>query len=293
MTFKPVDRGRRYNEKQVGSLIQRATELHEERTGESERGLTLAEIEKIAAELGLPVQDMRTAALEMESEATGDSGLDRRFSVSQALVVDGEMTEDQWSEFLLELRSFTGRSGTVTDIGKAREWTHYLGEGSDGVNFTRTQVLVQPKKGQTSVQIQDHFGIGRLFYPIGFVTGAVGMLIIGEAGLSQLAFFAELPAIVGFSATALSAGAGVYGAHLAVKAWAAKKKERLGVLAERLRRTLTSDSVADSVTGANPVVETHERGAEAMDSKDSPEILGDAEGYENSESGPTKDGLRT
>lgn len=278
--------GRRYNEKQVGALIQRATELHEERTGESERGLTLSEIEKIAAELGLPVQDMRAAALEMESGPGADSGLDRPFSVGHSMLVDGEITEEQWADAVLELRSFTGRSGRVTEIGQAREWTHDLGEGSEGINFTRSHLLVQSKKGHTSVQLQYQFGIARLLYPIGFVAGAVGMLIIGEAWLAGLPMFAEMPAIVGLSATALSAGAGVYGAHLAVKSWAARKKERLGLLAQRLRKTLTAGSVSEAS-------DTSAESLALRDGVKQPEILRDIDGYEESGASSTKDGVRS
>ena len=53
---------RSYNEKEIGALIQRATEMHEEAMGTSERSLSLKEIEHIAAELGLPPEYMRTAA---------------------------------------------------------------------------------------------------------------------------------------------------------------------------------------------------------------------------------------
>jgi hypothetical protein len=42
-----MDQGkhRSYNEKEIGALIQRATELHEEAIGTSERSLSLEEIE--------------------------------------------------------------------------------------------------------------------------------------------------------------------------------------------------------------------------------------------------------
>ena len=243
--------GRRYNEKQVGALIQRATELHEERTGQSERGLTLTEIEKIAAELGLPVQDMRNAALELETSREGESGLDRPFSVSHSFVVEGEMTEEQWPDVLLELRDFTGRSGSTTQLGQGREWTHDLGEGSEGISFTRRRVLIRPKNGHTSIELQHHYGFARFFYPLGLLAGAIGMLIVGEAGLSQFAMFADLPAIVGLSATALAAGAGAFGAHVAIKSWAEKKKALLGVLAQRLRKALTPEfsSASGAKTG--------------------------------------------
>ena len=66
---------RSYNEKEIGALIQRATELHEEATGASEhnRSLSIEEVEHIASEIGLPTGHVRTAALEMRDRLHSDS----------------------------------------------------------------------------------------------------------------------------------------------------------------------------------------------------------------------------
>ncbi|MFT4605130.1 MAG: hypothetical protein ACI9W4_001869 [Rhodothermales bacterium] len=255
--------GRRYNEKQIGALIERATKLHEERTGESEPGLSLPEIERIAAELGVPAEDMRAAALELDSNLNPDGiSIENPFSVEQVRVANGEMTEDQWEDLLVDLRRFTGHSGRVSSIGRAREWTHYLGEGSEGVNFTRTQVSVHPKKGKTSIQVRYHYGFARVFYPLGFFLGGLLMLILGENVLSQFAL-TNAPPFVAFVTTLASAVGGLMVARATVRGWAKKKKERLGVLADRLRQTISVDPDLDVV--ASPGVELSEAAEPRID----------------------------
>ena len=152
---------RRYNEKQIGALIQRATELREEAMGASERGLSLEEIEHIAAELGLPPEYMRAAALELEDRVNSERAFSLfggPFVINQVRVVDGTMTQEQWEQVVMELRAFTGKSGNVDEVGRAREWMYYAGEDANGINFQKTRVTLRPRDGQTSIQIQKHYG---------------------------------------------------------------------------------------------------------------------------------------
>ena len=58
-----------FNEKEVGKLIQRATELHEQSVGDSEHKLSITEIEGIAGELGVPARFLQEAALELRDGA--------------------------------------------------------------------------------------------------------------------------------------------------------------------------------------------------------------------------------
>lgn len=226
---------RSYNEKEIGALIQRATELHEEATGASERGLSLEEIEHIAAELGLPPEYMRTAALELEDRPGSDGAfslLGGPFVINQARVVDETMTEEQWEQIVMELRAFTGKKGQTDAVGRAREWAHYTGEGPNGVNFQKTQVTIRPGDDQTSIQIRKHYrGIAILYaVPIFLSVFFTLVLLSEEPDLVKFAF----------------AGGGVLGAFAVVRtlisSWARREKERLKRLANLLHRTLSASS---------------------------------------------------
>ena len=227
---------RSYNEKQIGALIQRATELHEEAMGASERGLSLEEIEHIAAELGLPPEYMRTAALELEDRVSSDrafSVFGGPFVINQARVVDGTMTQEQWEQVVMELRAFTGKRGQVDEVGPAREWIHAIGEGDEGFNFVKTRVAIRPGDGQTSIQIRKHYGGTAVpVYLLTFVISAFLSLVVLN----------EFPNPV----TLALAGGSIIGALAVVRTlislWARREKERLKRLTNLLHQTLSASS---------------------------------------------------
>ncbi|GMQ82717.1 MAG: hypothetical protein BMS9Abin05_2177 [Rhodothermia bacterium] len=226
---------RSYNEKEIGSLIQRATELHERATGASERSLSLQEIEHIASELGLPPEHLQTAALELEDRLNSD----RKFSlwgapfvINETRVVGETMTEEQWENIVLELRRFTNRKGQVSEVGRAREWMHAIGEGADGINFTKTQVVIRPADGKTSIQIRKNYGGVAVLYAVPI------FLSVFFAGV----LLTEQPDLVAFAL----AGGIVIGAFAVVRAFisqrAIRHTERLTRLADLLRGKLSATS---------------------------------------------------
>ena len=226
---------RSYNEKQIGALIQRATELHEEAMGASERGLSLEEIEHIAAELGLPPEYMRTAALELEHRVRSDRAFSLfggPFVINQARVVDETMTEEQWEQVVMELRAFTGKKGHVDEVGPAREWIHAIGEGDEGFNFVKTRVAIRPGDGQTSIQIRKHYGGIAILYAVPFFLSVFFALVL----------LTEQPDLVKFA----FASGSVIGAFAVVRtlisSWARREKKRLKRLANLLHRTLSASS---------------------------------------------------
>ena len=234
---------RSYNEKEIGALIQRATALHEEATGASEhtRSLSIEEVEHIASEIGLPPEHVRTAALEMEDRLYTDRSFSiwgGPFVIDQARVVDGTMTEEQWEQILLEIRRFMGRRGRVSEVGRAREWRHTLGEGDDGFNLTKTEVTIRPADGQTSIQIRKHYGgtavpayLGAFFLSILFTILTIEAF--DGMGLPDLVNWALLGGI-GFGALAVVRGS--------ISLWARRQKERLKRLTDLLQQTLSASS---------------------------------------------------
>ncbi|MEE8175809.1 MAG: hypothetical protein V3T97_04300, partial [Gemmatimonadota bacterium] len=59
--------GRHYTEKEVGLILRRATELQRsEPSARDPAGLTLAELEEVATEVGIDARYLRRAAAELE-----------------------------------------------------------------------------------------------------------------------------------------------------------------------------------------------------------------------------------
>jgi hypothetical protein len=237
---------RSYNEKEVGRLIQRATELYERSTGESERNLSLKEIEHIASELGLPREHLQTAALELEESQNPESSFrlwGGPFVVSETRVVGETMTEEQWEDIVLELRRFTGHNGKISELGRTRQWMHFVGEGENGINFSKTQVTLRPGKGKTSIQIRKNFKGISLWYPLVFVSGVALSLVALNSYPDPV--------------TLALSGAGITGSFLAVRTLirssAKRHQVRLRRLADRLNETLSV--TAPSLAETEPVPE--------------------------------------
>ena len=65
---EPLPLPRVYGEKEIGQILKRATDLqHEEPSAPSAAGVTLAELEDIAAEAGIDPVYLRRAAMEVDS----------------------------------------------------------------------------------------------------------------------------------------------------------------------------------------------------------------------------------
>ncbi len=261
---KPAHRS--YNEKEIGGLIQRATELHERTTGAPERSLSLEEIQHIAAELGLPPEHVQTAALELEDRLNSDKTFSLwggPFVIDQARVVGGTMTEEQWEHIVLELRRFTGRTGQVSEVGRAREWKHALGESDDGISFTRTQVTMRPGEGQTSVQIRKHYGAVAFWYlPVFFLAGFLSLVALNEFP-NPVTLALGIGSVIGSLVVV----------RTLISSWAGRQKERLKRLADRLHPTLSASS--SSVLANEPasgLVELPEQDESTME-KDEPERI--------------------
>ncbi len=226
---------RSFNEKEIGPLIQRATELHEVAMGKSERSLSLKEIESIAAELGLPPEYVRTAALELAGQRDADTRTNLwggPFVVDQTRVVDETMSEEQWGEIVLELRSSAGGAGHVSEIGKAREWFRWVGEGDGGFNLAKTRVSVRPGNEETIIRIQKHYGGAAIMAYL-----AALLLIAFSVGFSLTEGFSDLASLgigAGICAVVLSA------VRTSISLWGRRQRARVNKLADVIVNTLSN-----------------------------------------------------
>ncbi|MDH3206512.1 MAG: hypothetical protein OEO79_07865 [Gemmatimonadota bacterium] len=163
-----------YSEAEVGKILKRATELHQtERSGGSGEGMTLAELEDVAAEAGIDVGRVRRAALEVETdgaEATAWSGfLGDDLSIAREITLPGEVPERDFEGLLGVVQGSVREHGHSSLIGRTLSWQ---GTAADGGRKLR--VLVTSRDGATQIQVHENFSqmAGGLFGGIG---GGVGI----------------------------------------------------------------------------------------------------------------------
>jgi len=223
----------KFNQNEVGKLIQRASELHESATVDSDPNLSLSEMESIADELGIPTRYLVEAAFEMKEEGSKNSFSlsGAPFKVEHTKFSAGEVSDEQWQEILLELREFSGKTGKSDELGSARRWIHAVGEGDQGFNFEELNVTMRSVEGGTSIRIQKKYD------------GAVAMyfMAFGMTSFLTLLVAHSLPDITKISELIYAGMGGMLslGGVRAMVAFSARKyKERLSSLAGRLNHII-------------------------------------------------------
>ena len=132
-------------------MLKRAAELQ----GPTDTsGLTLAELEQIAAEVGIDPAFVKTAATELE-EGRPDTGFHfwgGPLSVDLERIVEGRVSEAKWEEAVAEIRRVFETAGETGKVGRTLEWTHRNQTGE------RMHVTVTPMSGQTRIRIFSRLG---------------------------------------------------------------------------------------------------------------------------------------
>ncbi len=193
MSDKPGNR-RRYNEKEVGRIIKRATDLQESegRANLLDRGASIGDIEQIAAEVGVDPRYIRRAVLEIDrgdDRAEEKSLLAGSVPVEIERVIEGEVTDEQWEMIVQEIRRAQGQLGEIGKLGNSLEWTHKREDA------THTQVTLSPRDGQTKIQINyNSEGGAYVSYLVTFLVSALMSLVLMK--VLKLSPLIEWPAAI-------------------------------------------------------------------------------------------------
>lgn len=221
---------RRYNDQEIGALIQRATELYEA-SGRHEENLSLDEVEQIAQDLGVPVEYVRAAAVEM---AGGDSQLSSKNVLGFPFVeritdlYDAEISDEQWEDLIMEMRRLEG-SGTITVEGSIREWKKVIQDMN--TTLAGTRLTARTKNGQTIIELQKFSnGAASVSYILALILGfvAAGSMMDGSGLATPIIF-----------SVAASGGLGALGlTRLVLGAWSRRQRSRLEWVAHQVRSVL-------------------------------------------------------
>ncbi len=153
MPDEPAPR-RLYSEKEISVILKRATEIQEEAGPPDAYGLSLEELQQIAAEAGIDPRYVMAAAAELERGGVKDKKrfhlLGAPLSMLSERVVEGEATEEKWEEVLAEIRRTFDLVGVTGQVGRSLEWTH-TGRRQ------QVQVAVTSREGQTRIRIHQHY----------------------------------------------------------------------------------------------------------------------------------------
>ena len=142
------ERDRRYSDEEVALILRKASQLEVRAPAGSSGGLSLAEIQRIAGEVGIDPDLVSQAAQLVDAPHTGGAAAlfggptSYRAEVETAGVLPGE----HFGEVVDVIRRVMGQPGKTSDVLDTLEW-QTVGETST------VTILVRPKDDTTKIQI--------------------------------------------------------------------------------------------------------------------------------------------
>jgi hypothetical protein len=199
---EPGERRRRYGDKEVGLILKRAAELQQrEPTSAAEGGgLSLVELEEIAAEAGIDARYLRRAAVEVEAGGAAlHSGTASRFlgaplAIQLERTLTGNFPEDRFEQLVPDIQHAAEGHGHASALGRTLTWQSSSPQGERSL-----QVTLATGDGRTRIRIEERLGnlAGGLFGGImGGGGGGVGLgvgLGVGIGALQSAAFAIAWP----------------------------------------------------------------------------------------------------
>jgi serine/threonine-protein kinase len=173
---------RRYDDADIREIVRRAAEA--EATSPTASGaMTIGGVERLAADVGIPAELVRSAARSLDARATPSAppaeapkqnwflGAPTRLVYER--IVDGEVPDAEFPLMVDEIRRLLRNVGQVSQLGRSFAWTMVrTGGGTRSV-----EVVVTVRGGSTRITVQEPLGnlIGGIFGGIGGGMGGGGL----------------------------------------------------------------------------------------------------------------------
>ncbi len=149
-----TDLARIYGEKEIGRLLERATELQNAEPRAPAGGLTLAELEEIATEAGIDPRYLRRAALELDS-SYGDASFWARVCGDELLLVreitlEGELADDGFERIVEAIQAGSREHGQPSLLGRTLTW-----RAETTTKMRTVQIVVTSRDGRTQIRLEE------------------------------------------------------------------------------------------------------------------------------------------
>lgn len=234
---------RRYNEKELATILRRAAEAQAEGSVQANdnAGFTQAEIERLAAEVGIDAKHI-AGAVESLGNNPEHVGLLKQSTRTRPVLertIDGTLDDFAWEEVVAELRLVYGSAGTVSEVGSSREW-------AGGTEFTTAHLSATPRNGKTRLRLTLHQEgpviIGCLLTVMASVFGSMAVGIpLGKAGVAGPLVLA---AILGLLLTVATI------ANLSVASINRKNLKKADEVLARIKKMVSADSLESRLANA-------------------------------------------
>lgn len=215
---------RRFNEEEVAAIFERATQTRERSPQRLQAGggMTLAQLQEIGRDVGIPAEDIAQAAfsVDLASVATERRWLGLPLGVGRTVELPRRLTDAEWERLVVVLRETFDARGKVRAEGTLRSWRN-----------GNLQALLEPTARGHRL---------RLSTLNGGVQGALsgGLVFMGIAAVTLLLRTFGGPGLESIPKLALlvpwAAGVGMFAwGALRLPAWARLRRQQMLEIAER------------------------------------------------------------
>ena len=216
---------RRYNEDEVAAIFERATQAQQagRRQLPSGEGMTLADLQDIGREVGIPAELVAQAARSLDGSGPSSSRklLGLPIGVGVTIDLDRRLSEREWESLVVDLRETFDARGTVRSHGSFRQWTN-----------GNLQALLEPTPTGERLRLRTVKGDARAFIGAGLGTlGISAAMLIASAITGKLADPGTITSLTFLSAI----GVGMFGfGALRLPSWARLRRRQMEGVASRL-----------------------------------------------------------
>jgi hypothetical protein len=214
---------RRFSDAEVAQIFERATSRHALQPTHAAEGTTLAELQRIGKEVGIPAEQIARAALSLSPGAAKPTErfLGMTTGVGHTVHLARKLTDEEWERFLVEVRETFNARGTMTTQGSFKQW-------SNG----NLQVWLEPTDTGHRVRFQTVKGMARGIFSGGVLIGIAALIGETTAVLTGVAHDVGLVTSLGVLG-AIGIGTAATTA-LRLPRWATERKVQMEQLGARV-----------------------------------------------------------
>ena len=230
---------RRYSEEEVATIFERAAEAQQSarRHLAAGEGMTLADLEEIGRDVGIPTDLVVQAAksLDRGERSGGRSYLGFPVGVGRTVELDRQLTEEEWEHLVVDLRETFDARGRVSSHGSLRQWTN-----------GNLQALLEPTLSGHRLRLKTVRGnaIALMSAGLGFLGVSAVMLVVGAVA-------GELGPTLGGVAGVAAMGLGIFAmGAFRVPTWAQTRQRQMEGVAARLALAAASGRGEDGSEGS-------------------------------------------
>jgi hypothetical protein len=216
---------REYSDEEVAAIFARATELQNAtpRALPASTGMSLAQLQEIGREAGIPAEFVAEAARAVDRPAPPSDPklLGLTLGVSHTVELGRTMSDAEWERFVVDLRETFDARGKLQYEGSFKSW-------SNG----NLQVMLEPTEDGHRVRFRTVRAEARGLLMVGLTLISVATVIVGVAlTTTEVPVMAAISSVMGIGLV----GVGMFAsAAVRLPGWAKKRREQMQRLGARL-----------------------------------------------------------